>query len=190
MAKWNGTHWEDPGFKTFYTDTMQYSFIHTLQEVQGNLIFSGGFDRVEFANDTLLCSAVGAFTGNSIDTLQGGLPGNEVEGITFYQGALYAGGGVNNSTSLIARYGGSLGIPATNDLEDVLKIYPNPSHHSVHISTPFVIEEIRVMNSLGQIVQHQFAKQNDVVLEWKTSGVYFIQCKHGNKLYTKKVIVE
>lgn len=125
IAKWNGSQWVDPGFQLFYADTNQYSFVHTLKSIHGNLYFAGGFDRVVYNADTLIDQAIGAYNGSSMDTLLGGLPGNEIEGIAFYNGSLYASGGANNSSSFIARYQNPLQTNAVLS-ETEIKLYPNP----------------------------------------------------------------
>lgn len=190
LAKWNGTAWVDPGFKTFYNDVSAYSFIHTLKEIKGNLFFAGGFDRIVFNSDTLQCQAIGAFTGTTMDTLFGGLPGFEVEGIAYYQGGLYASGGSNNSNSYIARYQGPLGVEGISENNNALRIYPNPSHGSIHVHSKTRITEIIVFNAVGQTIEHHYPNANQADLDLKEPGNYWIQVISNEKRITKRVQIE
>jgi len=124
IAKWNGTAWVDPGFRVFYNNSSNYSYVHTLKVINDQLLISGGFDRVQTAAQTMRCSAVIAYNGTLIDTLSGGIPGKEIEALARWNGRLYAGGGLNGS-SYIARYEPFLSVDENE--QQPVTISPNPT---------------------------------------------------------------
>lgn len=133
IAKWNGTAWVDPGFRMYYNNSAYYSFVHTLKVLNSKLYISGGFDRVVQGSTIHLGQGICAFDGTNIDTLSGGTPNREIEGIAYYNGEIYAGGGINNSNSYIAKYTSTASL---NELEDQISwsIQPNPAENSCIVS--------------------------------------------------------
>lgn len=142
IARWDGTNWVDPGFGVRYTVPGLMSFVHTFKTYQNNLIVSGGFNQVFFGNDTLNGTAVFAFTGNSVDTLGGGWPGREAEGVAEFNGQLFVGGGTYLD-SYVARYDLTVGIAsAQQDFPD-FSVAHLPDG-SLSLTSRQVLERVRV----------------------------------------------
>ncbi|WP_430817784.1 T9SS type A sorting domain-containing protein [Carboxylicivirga sp. RSCT41] len=71
------------------------------------------------------------------------------------------------------------------------KIYPNPTKGMIYIRTSEVIREIRIYNSLGQLVQ-QTKDLNCVDLSTLPRGLYYLYAEYGNSNIneTYKIIKE
>ncbi|MBK7213870.1 MAG: T9SS type A sorting domain-containing protein [Bacteroidales bacterium] len=189
IAKWNGTNWIDPGFALFYENTSNYSFIHTLKVLDNKLFIAGGFDRAVSGVDTMFCQGVASYDGAIIDTLYGGLPGNEVEALAIYNGLLFAGGGSNNSNSYIASYDLHTGINEADTASKTLQVYPNPASKEFTILLPGNTADISISTIYGNIVSTFKACQREVKVQLEISGIYLIQVKINDKVLTEKVIV-
>lgn len=91
------------------------------------------------------------------------------------------------------RSDGSIGVIDTDipdDLNNDIKIYPNPASEVVTIKTDS-FKEIVISNSLGQIISRRTINNNGVLtFRPSASGVYFITFTDGNRdIITKKVFV-
>jgi hypothetical protein len=188
IAKWNGTAWVSPGFSLFYISPMNYSFIHTLKVLNNKLLISGGFDRVVLGPDTMFCTAVAAFDGTVMDTLDGGLPGKEAEALAVYNGSLYAGGGLYGS-SYIARYALSTSIQKNPDTGPDVNVYPNPSASLVTVVGEKQIDRLSVSDTKGRIVYTSEPKEKSFSFALSSKGVYFITISTGNKTFIKKIVI-
>ena len=87
-------------------------------------------------------------------------------------------------------FGGSVGLD--EDSENMLSVYPNPSHGQVCINLPEEDREIVVFNSLGQqVYQQSNAKDMTTLnLEGLNNGVYFIMVKSENAVSTLTFVKE
>lgn len=132
LAKWDGASWVSPGFSLFYHSPSDYTYIHTIKPINGRLYISGGFDRAVVGTDTLMAQAIVAYDGNSINTLSGGLVGQEVEAITTFEGDLVAGGGLNGVgyVAIYAEPSGTGNVPAAGA---GMGIFPNPADAYVRV---------------------------------------------------------
>lgn len=87
------------------------------------------------------------------------------------------------------------GIPASvSDIEPVyVSIYPNPSKDQrINITTDKEIEEIRLINLNGQIIQqikYPNSQNNTYTLDNLPSGFYILNLNVDNQNITKKVII-
>lgn len=189
IAKWDGTNWIDPGFKLFYNNPANYTFIHSLEVLNNNLIISGGFDRAVVGNDTMQCQAVLAYNGSSIDTLHGGTIGNEIEALAMFNGQLYAGGGPTNSNSFIAHYNIPTSINDITEQNSSMSIYPNPSSGNFTISLPIENAEINITNIFGQRILKIHKAQKTTNIQLDNNGVYNISIMTSKGIITKKLVV-
>jgi len=197
IAKWNGTNWIDPGFNLFYSDTNNYSFIHTLKVLNGKLVISGGFDHAVVGTDTMQCTSVAAYNGVIIDTLSGGLPGNEIEGLIIYNGLLFAGGGPLNDSTYIANYNLPASIPTVISSNIVIDIFPNPftTQTTLTLQGSNHNPSLFIYNLLGQEVRSIPVGTNSQVTinrEHLSSGMYFYKVIDENKevLGIGKLVIE
>ncbi|MEO8762350.1 MAG: T9SS type A sorting domain-containing protein [Bacteroidia bacterium] len=69
-------------------------------------------------------------------------------------------------------------------------IYPNPSNGNINITSASNIEELKVTNTLGQIVYEAKPQQQKVNLQLNAAGIYFISTTVGKESSTQKVIVQ
>lgn len=189
IAKWDGNSWVDPGFRMYYQNASYYSFIHTLKVLNNRLYISGGFDRVESGSQVYQCQAICAYDGSIVDTLGGGLPGKEIEGITWYNGALYAGGGINNSNSYVARYSYTAGVQES--VESTWTISPNPSENrKVVLSSDKPLGTIQVYNALGQVITVTDTNETTYELNFSSPGIFWITRISGVTVNSKKIVVK
>lgn len=189
VARWNGSSWENPGIGVYYQDAMYYSFVHTLRVIDNRLFVTGGFDRVTTTTDTLMCQAIFAFDGMHIDTLAGGIPGKEIEALVQFDGNLYAGGGVNNSNSFIARYEDVLGFPEISAPE--AELFPNPSSDDhITVSSAEVPQEIRVFDLSGRCVLSIIPAVSSVTeLTLPGTGSYILEIRLNELIVRKTAVI-
>lgn len=84
-----------------------------------------------------------------------------------------------------------LGIAKNNSVLNVV-YYPNPASTSVYMVSPETISEVKVYNTLGQLVLTQSADSNEVVtnISALTTGVYFFKVASINENSTNFSIVK
>ncbi len=184
LAKWNGSEWVHPGFGVKYNNSMYYSYVHTLKVWNNKLYFSRGFDRVLENSVTRLGSAIAAFDGAAIDTLHGGLPGQEIEAIALYEGAIHAGGGLNGS-SFIARYDYFTGISESNE-STVWNIDISDGNIQLELLVPF--ETIELYTTSGQLVATIDRPDSNLSFNSVGTGIYFIKGITNGSSLLQKVI--
>jgi beta-glucanase (GH16 family) len=71
-------------------------------------------------------------------------------------------------------------------------VYPNPNHGTFTVQMAQGLEQVRVMNSVGQVVNMfnaQSAKQFEVAMNLPT-GLYFVEVTSNGRKLTQRVIVE
>jgi len=188
IAKWDGTNWVAPGFSLFYINPNNYTFIHTLKVLYNKLIISGGFDRAVIGTDTLQCQAVVAYDGATIDTLRGGIVGNEAEAVAGYSGLLFAGGGPTNTQSYIASYDLSSAVQEIHNRATV-NVFPNPTTSEIQITCDKTINEINVNNIVGQIIYTAKPKEKNTSFKLDINGIYFVTISSDKQTTTRKIIV-
>lgn len=188
IAKWDGSAWVDPGFHMYYQNPGYYSFGHTLKVMNGKLYVAGGFDRVEMGPTTHQCQAIFTYDGTGIDTLSGGVAGKEIEGIAWYDGELYAGGGMNNSNSFIAKYSNTVGLESLENIQ--LTVRPNPSVDGTFLlNSGERINKIVVVNNLGQLIQTVEPNEKEYQLKLTENGWYHIVISLETKVIHQSVSV-
>ena len=77
-----------------------------------------------------------------------------------------------------------------NDNVEV-KIYPNPATDIININADRNIDNIKILNSVGQIVSNNDANASQVQLyvDGYKSGIYFIRIETGTTTTTRKVMI-
>ena len=74
------------------------------------------------------------------------------------------------------------------DLDDVVKIYPNPATTHIQIETNFPIESIEIYNYCGSVVKFSsdLIHENKLSLANLPSGIYTIKISISSKIFIKK----
>ncbi|NGF74540.1 hypothetical protein G5B10_01535 [Fluviicola sp. SGL-29] len=188
IAKWDGSAWVDPGFRMYYQNPGYYSFGHTLKAMNGKLYVSGGFDRVEMGTTIHQCQGIYVYDGTAVDTLSGGTAGKEIEGVALYNGELYAGGGMNNSNSFIAKYNSTVGLESQE--KEQLTVRPNPSADGIFLLTADErINKIVVVNNVGQLIKTAEPGEKEYQLKLTESGLYHVMIHLGTTTVHQSVSV-
>ena len=81
---------------------------------------------------------------------------------------------------------------ALNELKNnSIKIYPNPASAELTISSPIKFTDVKIVNSIGQIIQESKYNNTVSVVEL-SSGIYFVQLfnENGKLLKVAKFIKE
>jgi hypothetical protein len=188
IAKWNGSSWISPGFTLFYINPFDYTFIHTLKVIDNKLIISGGFDRVVVGTDTMFCTAVASYDGTTIDTLRGGLTGEEAEATALFNGALFEGGGLNGR-GYIASYDLISSVQDIQDPGTDITIFPNPAASWFNVRSIEKIKELRVSDLTGQIVYEAHPDETKTTFRVVNKGIYIVRISFDTHTLTKKIIV-
>ena len=84
-------------------------------------------------------------------------------------------------------------LSTENVLENVydnVKIFPNPAKNSLTLQSDDATNEVKILNSLGQIVK-EFSFESNVTVDIKdlNEGVYFVKIM-GEDTVTKKLVVK
>jgi hypothetical protein len=187
IAKWNGTAWVDPGFRMYYNNSTYYSFVHTLKVFNSKLYIAGGFDRVVEGSTVHLGQGICAFDGTNIDTLSGGILNREIEGIAYYNGEIYAGGGINNSNSYIAKYTNTASL---DELEEQISwiIQPNPAENTCTVSGIEKGAIISILSLDGKVCKTVWANGSETSIDLSSleAGVYLVKIGDKQRRLVKK----
>jgi hypothetical protein len=124
-----------------------------------------------------------------LDTLHGGLPGEEVEAIAILNGKLIAGGGYNNTNSYIAVYDPTTGVNTLPDETPSFTIYPNPATSGFTVTSGKVMEKVEISDMYGKIIYRSEPQKTSLRVELGTPGVYLVSVTTGRGKQTKKVTV-
>lgn len=77
-----------------------------------------------------------------------------------------------------------------NSIKD-LKIYPNPAHHFIKIDSKNPVSIVSLSDSVGRNLNYSLEKTNSgyqISLQDLPNGVYYLQYKISEKIFTKKFI--
>ena len=79
-----------------------------------------------------------------------------------------------------------------NGLTETVSVYPNPASDYLRISTNGEISNVRIVNTIGQVVLEQTVGLSDITISTENlpKGVYFVNIDTKNGTTTQKVIVE
>lgn len=86
----------------------------------------------------------------------------------------------------------NVGIEENSD-EAQFSVYPNPTDGELHISFPEKnIDEIQIFNNIGQLVYKSscYNVSENINVSNLVTGVYFLQCKIKNQLFSKKIMIK
>jgi hypothetical protein len=73
-----------------------------------------------------------------------------------------------------------------------LSLYPNPASDKVNVTSNVAMNQVIVMNYVGQVVYNaQLSGENSVVLNTASyeAGIYVVQINTANGLVTKRVVI-
>jgi hypothetical protein len=114
--------------------------------------------------------------------------------VTFGSTSLVSAGGSYNPPDIFISKLNS-GTPADineiqNDKDNTLSVFPNPSTGEFSVNAPTLSTEIKILNSLGQIIQQTKINGKSIANFTLTdSGIYFISASTANKIITKKIFI-
>ena len=74
--------------------------------------------------------------------------------------------------------------------KDEIIVYPNPAREVITIKTDSDIENLKLYNSLGQIVIDQNTKTKTMDISQLQNGVYILKIKSKNRTVTKRILVD
>lgn len=83
----------------------------------------------------------------------------------------------------------TVGVPNTD--EAAYKVYPNPAYEIINVVTPVKYNEVRLVNSSGQVVYRNATKGTNlhILTQGFEPGMYFVQIYTGNDVISKKVSI-
>ena len=188
VAKWNGLTWSPLGVGTGGSQVTSLASFNGSLYVGGIFTTAGGSSANKIAKwDGLAWSPVG--TGMS-----GGTTTPIVNSLAVYNGELYAGGTFTNAGGIpvnnIAKLAGtSTGV--NNDVFTILKlnIYPNPSGGEVRINSNGFIEDLKIVNVIGEIVHQSKPNQSQIDLKIIESGFYTVEITINGQTSTSRLII-
>jgi len=79
-----------------------------------------------------------------------------------------------------------------NGEKETISVYPNPASDYLRISTNGEISNVRIVNTIGQVVLEQNVGLNDVTISTTdlSQGVYFVNIETKTGTTTQKIIIE
>jgi hypothetical protein len=83
----------------------------------------------------------------------------------------------------------STSINKLKNINDELKVYPNPSNGIFQVTASGNIDELKVTDILGQSVYEAKPHATNTTIEIANAGVYFISITSGKETSIKKVVV-
>jgi hypothetical protein len=186
IAKWNGAVWDSVGSGT-------NSVTYALAVYNGELYAGGAFNITGGLTVNKIAKWDG-ITWSSVSNGMSGAGGAGVNALAVYNNELYVGGlfAMAGATSVnnIAKWNS-----VTTNIEKYSNnstlIYPNPSNGQIKINTSNDIEEIKISNTIGQIIYLSKNNGREFNLQLEHSGIYFLQTTDINKnIINAKIIVE
>lgn len=81
-----------------------------------------------------------------------------------------------------------------DELDEIMKVYPNPSDGQLLVKTPLEVDQISLVNSMGQVVNVFNGRNQETQGEWRLDitnlrpGVYFLKSAFHHKPLIVKVI--
>jgi hypothetical protein len=157
-------------------------------------------DKFFWAMDSYTVSG-GKQERGSYVTLGGASFSNQTNPITFRFYAYDAEGNAGTFRIDTVIFNGMTGGPAgiaefTQNINSVIKIYPNPSNDGIIYLDPkkIVYSKVEVVNILGSVVaeEHKETATNEKLklnLNTLPSGTYFVRVTAGNKVYTERFFI-
>ena len=79
---------------------------------------------------------------------------------------------------------------ATAPSENMISLYPNPNRGVFTLNIPAGPAQIRIINSLGQIIQQaNVDNKENIIIKINDKGVYFLQVTTAGESLVKKIVV-
>lgn len=82
-----------------------------------------------------------------------------------------------------------LSTPQITNEENIISVFPNPSSGILNIISENNIDDLKITDIFGKEIYHLTPNDQNVVLQLKSKGVYFVTILSSKKMTTKKVIV-
>ncbi len=95
----------------------------------------------------------------------------------------------NNGCSAMSDAHNVTGV-GINELDVLVRVYPNPTRKSIVIEFPLNTSQIRILNSVGQVIQSEvISGKTGFNFSLTENGIYFVQVEVGEQSIIKKVTV-
>ena len=96
---------------------------------------------------------------------------------------------MSNSTDILFIYNN------TNNIENQLKIYPNPTNGQLNIKTDDDFKIIKLFNNLGKVVLNKKSdtynnKNLNLDLSSLKNGIYYLQIETKNEIFKQSIILQ
>jgi para-nitrobenzyl esterase len=70
------------------------------------------------------------------------------------------------------------------------RMYPNPSAGALHIQAPRNVDQVRIMNMMGQSVAEYHPNESEVQLRFDLAeGLYLVECTYGKERRVERLLV-
>jgi uncharacterized repeat protein (TIGR03803 family) len=128
-----------------------------------------------------------------VGTTNGKFPtGTVISDGTFLYGMTSEGG--TNGLGVIYKYALPVGINELSNINNQLLIYPNPTKNSftISINTEMKNAHLAIYNVLGEKIYNAAFNKEDNTIDVKqlASGIYLVEVRDGQKLYSQKISVQ
>ncbi len=121
-------------------------------------------------------------------TSDGGFP----NGNLLYDGACLYGmtnGGGSNSGGTIFKYCGIADIEQLSTKEENVIVFPNPCTDKITVSSSSIIDEVIVVDVLGQTIYEAKPHKESISLQLDNAGIYFVTISIDKEVRTERVII-
>ncbi len=188
IAKWDGTNWGALDFGFTQISSNDFTFVHTLKVIDGELFIGGGLKEITYSdNSSERCNGIVSFVGDTLNTFMGGVPNNDIEAICKTEsGQILIGGGVygNGYSGISEQVNTSI---VDHQVLAEVQISPNPFEESITIDTKMEVEQYEIIDEMGKIWARG-AFENKIHLNLP-SGLYFLKLIDRNKSYSVHKII-
>ncbi len=197
FAKWNEEtgKWESPGFGFAGLTSQDYTFVHTITQIDTMLIVAGGLKNLVYDDGTEeVCNAIVAFDGTNVNTFEGGLEGQDVEAVALTpEGDLLIGGGVweDGYWGIAREFLLPYEIETSNQNLDEnvhINIAPNPFKDNISVEASMNILKLSLSDLSGKTIDLPVNDRID--LSFLQTGVYLLQVTTKNSVTTHKIMKE
>ena len=188
IAKWDGSQWVSPGFGFVPLNTNDYSFVHTIKEIDQVLLIAGGLKQLVYDDgSTASCGGIVGYSSHGINDFSGGVPSRDIEAViqTENQELLVGGGVFGNGyfgkTSLLTQ-------ARTDNPAENLEIYPNPFNETLVLNSKDIIKNYSVTDLNGRVVASGTVTNNVLDIHSVQAGIYILRLKSDQHFYVSKII--
>ena len=194
LAKWDGNAWISPGFGFIPANNNDFAFVHTLKVIDEALHIAGGLKKIKYNDETTLdCGGIVSYDGNTLNTFNGGVTGNDIEAIIKRDSTtLMIGGGVFGSGYL----GESVPLTSTQELlvSENLSVFPNPTSGNIQFIHQAANDpaDVLVYSTEGKLVR-SFSGVNlneSLDLSFIDPGVYFLKIKNDQQMGIVRLMIQ